>query len=70
MCVCVCTCPTDESHESLVHLEVSRIYAEVVMLPELRPEESPEDALKGGLFHLYEAAKMVRVRGVCVGVCV
>ncbi|KXZ51661.1 hypothetical protein GPECTOR_11g114 [Gonium pectorale] len=45
-----------ESPVSLVHLEVAKLYGEVVLLPELRPSEDPEDALRGGLFHLCSAA--------------
>uniref|UniRef100_A0A383WC16 Alpha-type protein kinase domain-containing protein n=1 Tax=Tetradesmus obliquus TaxID=3088 RepID=A0A383WC16_TETOB len=42
--------------EALVHWEASRLYAETVTLPELRPAEDPDDARSGGLFHLVTAA--------------
>ncbi|GFR42631.1 hypothetical protein Agub_g3567 [Astrephomene gubernaculifera] len=45
-----------ECPEALVHLEISKLYGEVVLLPELKPNEDPEDALRGGLFHLTTAA--------------
>ncbi|KAG2490554.1 hypothetical protein HYH03_010948 [Edaphochlamys debaryana] len=46
-----------ESPEALVHLEIAKLYGEVVLLPELKPNEDPEDALRGGLFHLGAAAQ-------------
>ncbi|MEW5313445.1 MAG: hypothetical protein WDW38_005013 [Sanguina aurantia] len=39
-----------------VHLETARLYGEVVLLPELRPQEDPVQAVSGGLFHLQLAA--------------
>ncbi|GAX82885.1 hypothetical protein CEUSTIGMA_g10311.t1 [Chlamydomonas eustigma] len=50
--------PEVESPVSLIHMEVAKMYSEVTLLPELRPQESPEDAMKGGLFHLQHAASM------------
>lgn len=47
----------DCSPSALVHYEVARLYAETVLLPELRPEEDPEDARQGGLFHLLQSAR-------------
>jgi hypothetical protein len=44
------------SPTALVHYEVSRCYAETVLLPELRPEEDPDDARQGGMFHLLQGA--------------
>lgn len=48
--------PMNQSVDSLVHLEVSKLYCEVVLLPELRPTEDPDDCLAAGLFHLQFAA--------------
>jgi hypothetical protein len=48
--------PLTPSPSSLVHWEVGRLYAEAVLLPELRPEEDPNDARQGGLFHLLLSA--------------
>jgi hypothetical protein len=50
--------PLQPPAEALVHWEVSRLYAETVTLPELRPDEDPDDARAGGLFHLVTAAAM------------
>eukprot|EP00798_Chlamydomonas_sp_ICE-L_P013514 gene13514-19378_t len=44
--------------DSFVHLEVAKVYSEVVMLPELSPLEDPDDALKAAVFHTYTAAEM------------
>jgi elongation factor 2 kinase len=40
------------------HWELSRYYAEVVVLPEARPREDPAQALVAGLFHLEQAAEL------------
>lgn len=48
--------PLQPSPDALLHWEVARIYAETVTLPELRPDEDPEAARLGGMFHLYAAA--------------
>lgn len=47
-----------ESPEALVHMEIAKLYGEVVLLPELKPNEDPEDCLRGGLFHLHAAARL------------
>lgn len=48
--------PEKPAPEALVHWEIARLYAETVTLPELRPEEDPDAARAGGLFHLAAAA--------------
>jgi len=58
--------PKVESAEALVHMECSKLYSEVVLLPELRPLESPEDALKGALFHLHYAASLGCLHALCM----
>ncbi|KAG2449797.1 hypothetical protein HYH02_005320 [Chlamydomonas schloesseri] len=55
-----------ETPESLVHLEIAKLYGEVVLLPELKPSEDPDDALRGGLFHLNAAAQGGCVLGLLV----
>ncbi|GIL71722.1 hypothetical protein Vretifemale_2235 [Volvox reticuliferus] len=55
-----------ENPEALVHLEISKLYGEVVLLPELKPNEDPEDALHGGLFHLNTAAQGGSLLGLMV----
>ena len=50
--------PLIESPEALVHLEIAKIYTEHVILPDLRPDESVEDSVTGGIFHLMVAARM------------
>ena len=47
--------------------QVSKLYAEVVLLPEARPDENPEDALRGALFHLHTSAELVGGRGQLEG---
>ncbi|KAF8055109.1 Eef2k [Scenedesmus sp. PABB004] len=54
--------PAAPEPDALVHWEVARLYAETVTLPELRPNEDPDDARVGGLFHLLTAA----ARGVAL----
>jgi hypothetical protein len=39
-----------------VHYEVARLYAETVLLPELRPSEDPADCRAGGMFHIVQSA--------------
>jgi hypothetical protein len=48
--------PLQPCPDALIHWEVARIYAETVTLPELRPDEDPDAARLGGMFHLYAAA--------------
>eukprot|EP00892_Ulva_mutabilis_P005631 jgi/Ulvmu1/343/UM001_0347.1 len=48
--------PRAPSPLARVHLSVSRLYAEVVLLPDLQPQEDPGDALKAAIFHLRYAA--------------
>eukprot|EP00878_Enallax_costatus_P024193 GHUV01025797.1.p1 GENE.GHUV01025797.1~~GHUV01025797.1.p1 ORF type:complete len:393 (+),score=123.15 GHUV01025797.1:935-2113(+) len=50
------TVPDKPAPEALVHWEIARLYAETVTLPELRPDEDPDAARAGGLFHLTTAA--------------
>jgi len=58
--------PAEEGPEAVVHLEVARVYAEVVLLPETRPAEDPEESLKGALFHLYFAASLGSVVALAI----
>ncbi|GLI63916.1 hypothetical protein VaNZ11_007055 [Volvox africanus] len=55
-----------ENPEALVHLEIAKLYGEVVLLPELKPNEDPEDALHGGLFHLNTAAQGGSLLGLMI----
>jgi hypothetical protein len=48
--------PKEPSPDAYIHWEVARIYAETVTLPELRPDEDPDAARLGGMFHLVLAA--------------
>lgn len=48
--------PLQPLPDALLHWEVARIYAETVTLPELRPDEDPDAARLGGMFHLTAAA--------------
>ncbi|MEW5299115.1 MAG: hypothetical protein WDW36_002161 [Sanguina aurantia] len=48
--------PASDQALAHVHLETARLYGEVVLLPELRPQEDPVQAVSGGLFHLQLAA--------------
>jgi len=63
---CLKVVPKDESAAALVHLEVSKLYSETVLLPDIRPEEDPDDALRGGLFHLQFAASQGCVLAMCM----
>lgn len=36
--------PEVDTSEALVHMEVARLYAECVILPDLRPDQDPDDA--------------------------
>lgn len=52
----------EESPEALVHMEIAKLYGEVVLLPELKPNEDPEVGRAGVTCCMYGTCGGPRIR--------